>query len=41
MAMTEQQREQIIELLQQLNTRLTDITASLDVINTEIANIYL
>lgn len=39
--MTEQQGEQIVELLQQLNSRLTDMAASLDAIKGEIASIYL
>lgn len=39
--MTEQQGEQIIELLKQLNSRLSDISESVEVIKGEVVNIYL
>ena len=39
--MTEQQGEQIIELLQQLNSRLTDVAAILDAIKSETGSIHL
>jgi hypothetical protein len=41
MSVTEQQGEQIIELLKQLNSRLTEIAKSLDAIKDEIGSIHL
>ncbi len=39
--MTEKQGEQIIELLKQLDTRLSDMTQLLDAIKREISSIHL
>jgi len=41
MHITEQQGEQIIELLQQLNSRLTEMHASINALKDEIGSIHL
>ena len=41
MAMTEQQGEQIIELLRNLNSRMDEMYMSVEAIKREIENIYL